>query len=65
MQRLPDGEPVEIDAWIPEPSFQIPDAIVWQPPPVQVGESFRITITRPAKEPVTYDVELVDCASGF
>lgn len=61
MQRLPGEEPVTIDSWIPETGFGIPDAIVWQPPPVQAGESYRITITRPAKEPVIYDVDLVDC----
>jgi len=61
MQKLPEGEPVAIDSWIPDTGFQIPDAIVWQPPPVQAGESYRITITRPSKATVTYDVELVDC----
>lgn len=62
MQRLPGGEPVSIQAWLPDTGFLTPDAIVWQPPSVQAGESYRITITRPEKEPVTYDVELVDCA---
>src|SRR5690606_20637023 len=61
IKKLPEGEPVAIDSWIPDTGFQIPDAIVWQPPPVQAGESYRITITRPSKATVTYDVELVDC----
>lgn len=63
MQRLPGGEEVAIDSWIPDTGYRIPDAIVWQPPPVRAGESYRITITRPGKETVTYDVELVDCGS--
>lgn len=62
MQRLPDEDPVRVSAWLPDTGHQIPDAIVWQPPPVEAGESYRITIVRPEKELVTYDVELVDCA---
>lgn len=61
MHRLPEEEPVEITSWIPERGFMIPDAIAWRPPPVEAGESYRITITRPAKEPVVYQVDLVDC----
>ncbi|AKU92659.1 CAP domain-containing protein [Vulgatibacter incomptus] len=64
MQRLPGGEEVAIESWIPKSGIKIPDAIIWQPPPVQAGESYRISITRPSKETVTYDVELVDCAPG-
>jgi len=61
MQRLPGLEDVTIETWIPDTGFRIPDAIVWQPPTVRAGESYRITITRPAKDTVTYDVDLVDC----
>lgn len=61
MQRLPKLEDVAIDTWIPDTGFRIPDAIAWQPPTVRPGQSYRITITRPAKETITYDVKLVDC----
>ncbi|HWV38427.1 MAG TPA: CAP domain-containing protein [Vulgatibacter sp.] len=61
MQRLPFLDEVAIESWIPNTGFRIPDAIAWQPPAVRAGESYRITITRPAKETITYDVKLVDC----
>lgn len=61
LQRLPRGDLITVVPRIPEPDHQIPDAIAWQPPTVQAGESYRITITRPSKATVTYDVELVDC----
>lgn len=62
MQRLPGGDEITVTSWIPDPGWKIPDAIAWQPPAVRAGESYRITITRPAKDPVVYDVELVSCA---
>ncbi|AKU92656.1 hypothetical protein AKJ08_3043 [Vulgatibacter incomptus] len=62
MQRLPDLEEVEVEKTsIQADGGGIPDAIVWKPLRVAAGESYRITITRPSKEPLTYDVEVVDC----
>ena len=64
MRRMPEGDDVEITSWIIEPGYMIPDAIAWQPPRVRVGESYRVTITRPDHDPVEYDVELVDCSGA-
>lgn len=65
MQRMPGGEAVEVESWILEAGNLLPNTIAWQPPPVRVGESYRITISRPEKEPVIYDVDLVHCPSGI
>ncbi|AKU93212.1 hypothetical protein AKJ08_3599 [Vulgatibacter incomptus] len=64
MRLAKDGSEIPVESWIPDVGYRIPDAIVWQPPRVSAGDKYRITVTRPAKDPVTYDVELVDCSSA-
>jgi len=61
--RLPDEEPIPVETTLYDefPGSPFPSAAVWTSPPVDVGASYRVVVTRPGKDPVDYVVEFVGC----
>lgn len=63
LYRLPDEEPIPIAPTLYDthPLSPFPAAAVWRSPRIEPGDSFRVVVTLPGKDPVDYVVEFVDC----